>query len=101
MRHLSAARQVPPPGLKRELGFKARAAPATVSGSPGVKDHWIGIREGDAGTQAASQETCLSWSPNRAAGACCTSGTTRVATRAALQRDPTVRRSPGELCCET
>src|SRR6185436_6982848 len=45
------------------IGCETRAAPATVSGSPHVKNHWLSFRErrreGDARTSATSQETCL------------------------------------------
>jgi hypothetical protein len=45
--------QVPRMGIQRELGLKARAAPATVSGAPCIEDHWIdAIWEGDAGTSS-------------------------------------------------
>jgi hypothetical protein len=51
LRHRKKTRRVPLTGIQRELRFNAWAAPATVSGVPRIKDHWIDeIWEGDAGT---------------------------------------------------
>src|SRR5579883_1507304 len=83
-RHLSGARQVPHEGIKTGTRVEARAAPATVRGMARIESHWKRFREGDARLEPRSQETCLSRSPNRAAGACCASGTNRVATWTAL-----------------
>lgn len=64
LRQFTETRFVPLNGDLRELGFEARAAPATVSGVPYIENHWI-VKSGKVmkGLQAASQETYLSWSP--------------------------------------
>lgn len=65
----SPTRQVPRQGIKRELGFEARAAPATVSGVPFIKDHWIVlIREGDRRTPSREPGDLLVVVAHRAAG---------------------------------
>ena len=64
LRQRKSTQQVPLYGDLRELGLKARAAPATVSGVPASKTTGL-TRSGKVmmGLQAASQETYLSWSP--------------------------------------
>jgi hypothetical protein len=63
--------QVPLTGMKRELGFQARAAPATVSGLPRIEYHWIDeIWEGDAGPQTREPGDLLVEVAHSTAGVC-------------------------------
>lgn len=68
-------------GIERELGFKTRAAPATVSGVPSIEDHWIDrIREGDAEGPSRKPGDLLAVVVHRTAGARCASGNSRETT---------------------
>ena len=67
--NLRDTRFVPLYGDLRELGFKARAAPATVSGVPYIENHWIcEIREGDEGTPSREPGNLLAVVAHRTAG---------------------------------
>jgi hypothetical protein len=68
LRHRMRTQQVPLNGDLRELGFKARAAPATVSGVPSSKTTGWKAWEGDDGTSSREPGNLLVVVAHRTAG---------------------------------